>query len=277
MDREKSQRIKLIISASVIFVIIIAVAIRMIVYQKVGEKKMPYSVSKIIVVSTANKYEKEESEEKSEEQPAETPEENGEEGESEEAPEEQVEETPLWNFDVVQTNDIYISIDRNEDNIKKNEKIKSVTIKNISVDEKPDKGNMQAYMPNSIDGERYIYKKEYQVNNSLTYRAATESNFKNLQIHEDGGIIGISIANNGFETLSSNDEEINYNGKLLGKLGLKDEELKCKVSFDLSIELDDGKEYVARISVDLDCKDLIENGTSTKEITDFSNVVYKRK
>ena len=57
MDREKSQRIKLIVSASVLLVLIIAVVIRMIIYQKVGEKKMPYSVSKIIVISTANKYE----------------------------------------------------------------------------------------------------------------------------------------------------------------------------------------------------------------------------
>lgn len=287
MDKEKSQRIKLIVSASVLLVLIIGVAIRMIVYSKVGEKKMPYSVSKIIVISTANKYEKEKSAEETEEKAEETAEENTEEqneeaevqeeNQEEEATEEQSAETPLWEFDVVQTNDIYISIAKNEANIKKNEKIKSVAIKNISIDEKPAKGNMQAYMPNSVEGEKFVYKKDYEVNNSLTYRAAEEGNFKDLQIYEDGGIIAISIANVGFDTLSSNDEEINYNGKLLEKLGLKDEDLKSKVSFDLIIELDDGKEYCARISVDMDCKDLVENGTSTKEITDFSNIVYKRK
>lgn len=291
MDREKSQRIKLIVAASVMLVLIIGVVIRMIIYQKVGEKKMPYNVSKIIVVSTANKCDKQELEDnqKSEEDSKENAEENTEssgeeqqqveENEAEETVEtsEESAEPALWDFDIVQTNDIYISIDKNEANIRKNEKIKSISIKNISVDEKPCKGVLKYFMPNSLEGEKYSYRRDYLVNNSLTYRAAAEGNFKNLQIQENGGIIGISIANIDLGRYTSNEDEINYNGTLLNTLGLKDEDLKCKISFDLIIELDDGKEYYGRIPLDINCEGLVEEGTSNQEITDFSNVVFKRK
>ena len=68
---------------------------------------MPFNLSKIIVVSTAQK------EDISQEN----------------------EQNNIWNFNIIQTNDVYISIERNKNNTKKDEKIKNISINNIEVTE----------------------------------------------------------------------------------------------------------------------------------------------
>lgn len=263
LEKLKSQKAKLIIAISIIVILAIIVLIRYAIYQKEGEKNMPYSISKIIVVSRVNRYEK----------PAET---TNEEVENAEQPAEGSDNS-IWKFDVIQTNDIYISVEKNEQNIKKNEKIKSVTISNIQVLESPVKGTLKAFMPNSLEGDRYKYSNDYIINNSLTYRGAEGSNLQNLQIANNGGIIGFSIANTEIGTYASGeDEEIVYNGSLLSKLGIANNDVKSKVSFDVTIELDDGKKYSGKVTLDITCDGLVENGSSQQEITDFSSVIYKR-
>ncbi len=275
MDRKKIQRIKLIVAIVVVMVIAIIVVARIIKYQKEGEKNMPYSISKIIVVSTANKYEKNEAEgNKSEED---QPGENSGNQESQNENQNESQNNSIWKFDLIQNNDIYISIEKNEENIKNDEKIKSVSIENIQISQSPLKGTLKAYMPNSLDGDKYKYTNDYIVSESLTYRSADESNFKYLVISNNGGTIGISFANTELGTYSSGDDtEITYNGTMLSKVGITNEDVKSKVSFDLIIELDDGKKYSGRIDIDINCDGLVENGKTQIELTDFSNVVFKR-
>lgn len=340
LEKLKSQKVKLLIAIGLLLVVAVGVLIRYVVYQKVGEKNMPYSVSKIYVLSTASSYEKEvgkiedgsennnfinkdeaqaentsseenkvpaenaepsgtenskANEENSEEEANTDNEENNEENqESDEAESEEsadpakeaspaetvdVQTTSLWDFDVIQTNDIYISIDRNQANIKNDEKIKSVTIDGIRVEKMPQKGKLKPYMPNSLEGDRFKYTSDFVVRDGLTYRGAAEGNFKNLKVCENGGIVAISFANPDVGKFTSNDEneEITYNGTLLNKLGVKDEEVECTVSFDLEIELNDGKKYVGRISVDIKCDKLAEEGRSQMGITNFDDVIFKRK
>ena len=325
LERKKVQRIKFIIAIVVVLLVAIIVFLRVSKYQKEGEKNMPYSISKIIVVSTASKYEKntevsenpDNTEETSEQvdtenqsdeeqsgeevnteeqssdevntenQPVENQTNEGQDSEvqdgqetsnEEQVIEEEIQDNSVWKFDVIQTSDIYISIEKNEENIKKDEKIKSVSIENIEVTEAPKRGSLKAYMPNSLDGEKYKYTDDYLVSNSLTYRASGEGDFKNLLISNNGGIIGISIANTELGTYTSGeDTEITYNGTMLSKLGITDEDVKSKISFDVVIELDDGKKYSGRASIDIPCDGLVENGTAQIELTDFSNVIFKRK
>ena len=293
LDKNKIQKIKLVIAFVVILIIAAIVIFRVVKYQKEGEKNMPYNIAKIIVVSRVSEYEnnneneenKESSEEQSEadqlegEQSAENQEQEEQlqpDTQSEEQPAEEPDNS-FWKFDLIQTSDVYISIEKNEENIKKDEKIKSITIENIEVSEGPQKGSIKAYMPNSLDGEKYSYTNDYKVSDSLTYRGSTENNFQNLQISSNGGIIGISFANTDIGTYASGeDTEITYDGTLLTKLGLTDEDIKCKISFDLIIELDDGKKYSGKVNLELTCDGLVENGTSETEITDFSDVIFKR-
>ena len=101
MDKDKVQKLKFIIAIFIIVLVIAFVAFRIIKYQTEGEKNMPFNLSKIIVVSTAQKED--------------ITQENG--------------QNNLWNFNIIQTNDVYISIERNKNNTKKDEKIKNIYIK----------------------------------------------------------------------------------------------------------------------------------------------------
>lgn len=249
MVNKKVQRIKFIVAVIVVICVIIGIYIRIKIYNQNGEKNMPYTVSKIIVVSTASKYEKD--------------------GEG---------STPstdsMWNFDIVQNNDVYIEI---ANNTTYDEKIKDITIDNIQILEAPKVGNIKVFMPNSLDGARYTYTDQYQVSGSLTYRGSDESSYKNLQINRNGGKLSISFTNKNLQKYTSGeDTEVTYDGRMLSKQGLTSEDVKSKVAFDLIINLDDERKYSGRIELDLNCEGIVENGISEKEITDFSNVIFKR-
>ena len=73
----------------------------------------------------------------------------------------------------------------------------------------------------------------------------------------------------------SNEDEINHN-ELLKKANVKVEELKAKITMDLTITIESGKEYKATVTLDLPVEGVIENGTSSQEIIDTSNIIFKR-
>ena len=248
MERKKIQRIKMIIAIAVILIISTFIAIRIIRYQKEGEKNMPFVLSKIIVISTVTP----------------TTDNNQSEGNN----------VTLGDYNLIQNNDIYISF---ENKSNKNEKIKNVSIQNIQILESPVTGNLKAYMPNSLDGKKYNYIDDFLIKDSLTYRGADQNNFQNLQISKNGGNIGFSLANTEIGKYSSGeDTEVIYNGKMLSKLGIKDEDVKSKVSFDIIIELEDEKVYSGNIVLNINCDKLVENGITQSEVTDFNNVIFKR-
>ena len=210
---------------------------------------MPFQLSELIIVSTARKYEGE----------ALTPIENN---------------GSIWNFDVVQNNDVYIEI---KNNAKENEKIKNIKISNVEITQNPNKGSIKVYMPNSVDGSRYTYTDEYEVSESLTYRGSEENSYKDLYINRNGGKLSISFANKELGQYSSGEDmEVTYDGKMLAKMGYTDEDLKFSIAFDLTIELEDERAYIGRVEAEINCDGLVENGTSQIDITDFSNVIFKR-
>ena len=104
----------------------------MVKYHVEGEKNMPFNLGKIIVISSATT----------------TPNLNEQ--------SEEIQENYLWQENVIQTNDVYIYIDKNE-KFKEDEIIKNVRIENIQILKNVKLGNIQVYMPNSLDGELYKY------------------------------------------------------------------------------------------------------------------------
>ena len=110
---------------------------------------------------------------------------------------------------------------------------------------------------------------------SLEYQGAMESDIKNLKISNQGGIIVFRCANDKIAEYISNDEEINHS-ELLKKSNVTQDQLVAKVSFDLSIKTEAGKEYKANISLDIPAEGIIDKGTTSKEITDMSNIIFKR-
>ena len=245
MDKEKTKRrIKFWVAISILAIIILLVATIMIRYQVEGDQNMPFNLSKIIVVSTAE----------------------GQETEGERK----------WNFNIHQNNDVYIYFDKNENYWGQEKKIESVRIENINITKAPTKGEIKAYMPNSLEGRLYNYSDEYIVNGALEYKGADESNPQTLEIGENGGRALISFSNVGLEQYSSDeDEEIIHDGTLLKRINLTNEDILFDVSFDLVITVQNAS-YRGNVSLQLPCGNILEEGTSSLEKNDFSDVIFKR-
>ena len=245
MDKEKTKRrIKFWIAISILAIIILLVATIMIRYQVEGDQNMPFNLSKIIVVSTAE----------------------GQETEGERK----------WNFNIHQNNDVYIYFDKNENYWGQEKKIESVRIENINITKAPTKGEIKAYMPNSLEGRLYNYSDEYIVNGALEYKGADESNPQTLEIGENGGRALISFSNVGLEQYSlDEDEEIIHDGTLLKRINLTNEDILFDVSFDLVITVQNAS-YRGNVSLQLPCGNILEEGTSSLEKNDFSDVIFKR-
>ena len=258
------QKIKFSIA---IFVILIAIAFAtftVLKYQVEGEKVVPYKIGKIIVISSANTSENVEGAEGTSQQEQVDASAKG-----------QQEENYIWNEKVIQNNDLYIYIDKNND-YKKNEIIKSVKIENIQVLENVKLGKIQVYMPNSLDDGLYKYVNDYIVNSNLTYNGAAVDNKKALEIGNQGGCICVSFANVGLGTYKSNDDQVIEQGAtILEKMGISNEDLKFKVSFDLIIEVE-SKSYKTKLEFELPVDELVGQKETHKEITDLDKVIFKR-
>ena len=245
MNTSMKDRIKMSIAISVLMVVIIVVILIIIQYQIEGEKNMPYQLSKITIISTAEG-----------EQNTENP-----------------EESSKWNLSVNQNNDVYFFIDKNTD---KDELLDSVTIDNINVTKQPAKGVVKVFMPNSLEGRTFTYDASYLVENGLEYKGGKTSNPKTLEICNQGGSAVIRFANTNVGNFVSNDDtEVQHNGTLLTKIGTTEEETKFQVNFDFIIQANKIK-YKTNITLSLPCEKLLTKGTSNKEITDMSEIVFKR-
>lgn len=246
MDKEKSkQMIKFCIAVVIFAIIILLVVTTMIRYEVEGDKNMPFNLSKIIIVSTAEGTE--------------------------------TKGKKKWNFDIFQNNDVYIYIDKNENYSGEEKTIKSVKIENINITKAPTKGEVKAYMPNSVEGRIFSYEEEYLVDGKLEYKGASESNSKTLEIGSNGGNLIIRFSNTGLgEYNSDSDKEIIHDGTLLKKIEVSSEEINFDVSFDLVITVDNCS-YRANMLLQLPCGDITEEGTCSMEKADFSDLVFKRE
>lgn len=263
IGENKKKIIRLSISIAIITITIAIAAFLVIKYQVEGEKNMPFNLSKIIVISSAV------TSENTEENVVEDNAENSENIENTEN------SNYIWNENVVQTNDVYIILSKNE-NYKEGASIKNVRIENIQILEKANIGKIQVYMPNSLDDELYKYVNDFIVGASLTYTGGAIDNKKTLEVGNQGGTICLSFANIELGTYQSNDDEqIEQGAAILEKMNLKDEDLKFKVSFDIIIDIGK-KAYKGTIVLDLPIDGLVGNKESHKEIDNFENIIFKR-
>lgn len=250
-----SRTIKFWSMIGAIIIVLIIAGIFMFKYSVEGEKKLPYKLSKITIISTAE----------------------GIEDTSDET------DTNAWNLNVVQVNDLYISIDKTE-YAKDNQVLSGVKIENIQIKKSPARGRIQVFMPNSTEGRLYNYTSDFLVQNTLQYKGASKSNSKTLEVGNQGGLALISFANTElgkFKSLEKN-AEIKHDGTLISKINesastepITEENIKFSVSFDLIIKIDNN-EYKGTVNLDLPCGNVITDGTGTLEITDFSNVIFKK-
>ncbi|MFR3182930.1 MAG: hypothetical protein ACLTPN_04900 [Clostridia bacterium] len=230
----------------IIAIIIFTVGIIVLRYNVEGETNMPFELSKIAIISSQEGVDKETQDSK-------------------------------WAFDIYQANDIYLYISKN-DKYSKQEMIKEITIDNFKIEKQNNENieNIKIYKPDAQNENTILKNKEENIVESIQYTGAVESNIKNMQISNQGGIIVFRCSNNNIAEYKSNEEEINHN-QLLKKAGITQEKLKIKLTFDLTITMEEGKKYKTTIDLEMPQGNIIEDGITSTEITDLSNVIFKRE
>ena len=227
----------------IIVLILIIAGIIMLRYQVEGETNLPFELSKMIVVSTAESNEIE-----------------------------AVADTK-WNFSVNQYNDIYLEIQKN-DEYTKNTNIKNITFENFVIEKNSGAENIKLYRANS-EG-KVVEDEAHLVGSSLTYKGEKETNLDELKISNQGSIILLRSVNQNVCEVRSSDEEIIHDGTLLAKGNANSEDLNYKLSFDVVIETSRDIKYKGTISIELPTGDVQTQGKTQLEKTDFSDVIFKR-
>ena len=227
----------------IIVLILIIAGIIMLRYQVEGETNLPFELSKMIVVSTAESNEIE-----------------------------AVADTK-WNFSVNQYNDIYLEIQKNYE-YTKNINIKNITFENFVIEKNSGAENIKLYRANS-EG-KVVEDEAHLVGSSLTYKGEKETNLDELKISNQGSIILLRSVNQNVCEVRSNDEEIIHDGTLLAKGNANSEDLNYKLSFDVVIETSRDIKYKGTISIELPTGDVQTQGKTQLEKTDFSDVIFKR-
>lgn len=246
---EENSRLKKIIKRSIlILVVVLAIAVIGLIilkYNVEGEQNMPFQLSELLVVSTAEGYQEKESSDKN------------------------------WDVEVYQTNDIYLDIKKNK-NYKDTEVIKSIEIKNITVDENPKIGNISIYIPNSEE-QTYKYGDENKINNEIIYEGDTKSDIKNLKIANQGGKIIFRVVNKTGKRYTSNENELKHDGTLLNKVGINNNDIKYKISFDIVINLESEVTFTGNVELELPTGDITTQGITNLNKTETSDVIFKRE
>lgn len=232
-----------IVMLIVIFtVILFGLGIIVLKYNVEGETNMPFELSKIVIISSSEGIDKDAT-------------------------------NTRWAFDVFQSNDVYLYINKN-DEYDKTEAIKSIIINNIKLEGK-NKENIKIYKPDEQD-EKLIFKnKEENIVESIEYTGSMESSLKQLAISNQGGLLAFRCSNDNLAEYTSNEEEINHS-ELLKKVEITQEDLEIKITFDLIIKIEEGKEYKTTINLDFPVGNVIEEETTSTEITDLNNFIFKR-
>lgn len=239
---------KKILNICIICIIIVAIiftAVMLVLnYDENGETNMPFKISKISIVSTVNGQDVENSEAK-------------------------------WNINVIQNNDIYVYIEKNNE-YKKQEIIKSVKLDNITIAEQPKVGEIKIYKPSSSDIALFENIDENAVT-ELEFNGAKSTDAKKMEISNQGGVLSFRCANNNIGRYTSNDDgEISYNN-LISKLNMEESSLISKIKFNVTITLNSGKVFRAdNIELQVPNEGIAKDGTVGHEYTDMESVIFKR-
>lgn len=245
---EENSKFKKIVKRSIYFLLVVlllaVIGLIILKYHVEGEQNMPFDLSEILVISTAEGHQEKESSKNN------------------------------WDAEIYQTNDIYLNIKKNK-NYKETEVIKSIEIKNISIDEKPPVGSIEIYVPNDEE-QTYKYEEENKIDNEIIYEGDTASDIKNLKISNQGGRIIFRVINKTGKNYISNEEELKHDGTLLNKIGLTSNDVKFKISFDIIINLESEVSFTGKVELELPSGDITTQGITNLDKTDTKDIVFKR-
>lgn len=226
----------------VLITVVFSIVVR---YDVEGEDNLPYSLERILIVSKVSTSNNED--------PA-----------------------NLWNISLEEDNDVYLYITKTDEESK--DTIQSITLENFTVTNSAEIGEPVIYRPTGDLNNLYDLSEQNYLGSSITYTGASVDTLKTLEVRNEGGTIGFraSLENLGNYVSNNYDEEIVYDGNLLTKAGIPLENIQFSISFDILITLNNNVTFKGTINLDFPNDDIITNPESNLEITDFSDVVFKR-
>ena len=228
----------------ILIMIILIATLLMFKYHVEGEKNLPFDVTKINIVSTAESSITKDKKD-------------------------------VWHAGILQKNDIFFVIEKNS-NYNKEEAIKKVSFENFQVIKTNEDMIVNIYRP-TTSSSTYDYSDEYKVEDSLEYSGGQSTNTETLQINNQGGLIGFSITSDNLgEYIFDENEKLPSDGRLLAKAGINSEDIDFKFSFDLIIETESEHKFKANIILDLPTGNILEEGVGSLEDTELINVIFKR-
>lgn len=174
-----------------------------------------------------------------------------------------------WNLNIIQNNDFYIRIGNNKD-------IEKIVINNFIVDESPKKGNVHIYKP-SNDNENKVFEnsEEYKVENELIFTGDEISGITNSNLLNYENIISFRCSNEYLVNFESNDNTVTYNGSLLKKLGITQEDIQFTILFDILIETKTRENFKTTVMLDLPTGNIVQEEVSTYQINK-NELVFKK-
>lgn len=244
MNRETKLKI-LKISLEIIMTVAIIFTIGMIIlkYNVEGEMNLPFKITKIIVISSSGGTESQEQEN-------------------------------IWDIEVGQYNDIYIYISKNE-SYGRTEIMDNIKLNNFQINKNVEIGETNIYIP-SEEGTEIFSNTENNKASEIVYTGELVSNVKKKQISNQGGLVVFRCSNDKLGKYTSNEvEEVNYD-TLLASTGIRNEQLKSTISFDITIELISKRAYKATATLELPVGDLVANKTTNLVKTDLKDIAFKR-
>lgn len=243
MYRYNKKLIHLCIIIVIIVAIIFSALMIVLKYGQNGETNMPFEITKISVISTVGAQDVDN-------------------------------ESKNWNLQVSQDNDINIYIQKN-DKYTKTETIKNIIIDNINIVNQPKIGTLKFYKPSNNKVLMFENSKDYETT-QIIFNGDKSANIQELKIGNQGGIIAFRCSNQNVGTYKSNkDTEVAYK-ELLKKLNINNENLYATVEFDITIELDSEKSFKGTYTINIPVDNIVEEGQTAVEITDFEDTVFKR-
>ena len=161
--------------------------------------------------------------------------------------------------------------------VDKEQTIEEIRIENFVVNKNPSKGKLKVLRPTGEIANLYTHSHQDYLNDKIVYTGGVIDDLKSLEIANNGGILGFRIAIEELgDYISNEDEQITYDGKLLSNLGVTVPEIAFNISFDVIIKTSENISFKGTINLNMPIETVIEEGSSSKEITDFSDVVFKR-
>ena len=166
-------------------------------------------------------------------------------------------------------------MDKTENNV--DELIKKITLENFNVTKKAEKGILKIYRPTGELENLYKYSQQDYLNDKITYVGEKIDDLKALEIATSGGMIGFRVSLDELGKFVSNEnDEISYDGSLLKNANVTNEQIQTNLNFDMIIETNENIKFRGTFSLELPKGNILEEGSSSLEITDFSDVIFKR-